>query len=112
MAVGACYPRGFAAGIASCGMKRSGKADLALFASDRPASAAGVFTTNRVVAAPVTVSRAQIQAGGARAIVTNSGSANACTGDAGRRDAWTMVRGRRRGAGDRPPRRCWSPRPA
>ncbi len=91
MAVGACYPRGFSAGIASCGMKRSGKADLALFASDRPASAAGVFTTNRVVAAPVTVSRAQIQAGSARAIVTNSGSANACTGEVGRRDAWTMV---------------------
>ena len=37
MAVGACYPRGFSAGIASCGMKRSGKADLALIASDRPA---------------------------------------------------------------------------
>ncbi len=91
MAVGACYPRGFSAGIASCGMKRSGRADLALFASDRPASAAGVFTTNRVVAAPVTVSRAQIQAGSARAIVTNSGSANACTGEVGRRDAWTMV---------------------
>jgi len=91
VAVGACFPRGFSAGIAACGMKRSGKADLALFASDRPASAAGVFTTNRVVAAPVTVSRAQIQSGSARAIVTNSGSANACTGDAGRRDAWTMV---------------------
>ncbi len=91
MAVGACFPRGFSAGTASCGMKRSGKADLALFVSDRPAAAAAVFTTNRVVAAPVTVSRAQIQSGSARAIVTNSGSANACTGESGRRDAWTMV---------------------
>jgi len=88
---GVCHPKGFAAGHASCGMKRSGKADLALVASDRPATAAGVFTTNRVVAAPVTVSRAQIQAASARAIVTNSGSANACTGAVGRRDAWRMV---------------------
>jgi glutamate N-acetyltransferase / amino-acid N-acetyltransferase len=92
VAVGACYPRGFAAGVASCGMKRSGKADLALLVSDRPASAAGVFTTNRVVAAPVTVSRAQVQTGAAQAVVTNSGCANACTGAAGREDAWTMVR--------------------
>ncbi len=91
MAVGVCYPRGFAAGTAACGMKRSGKADLALLVSDRPAVAAGVFTTNRVVAAPVTVSREQIQAGTARAIVTNAGVANACTGQAGCRDAWTMV---------------------
>ena len=91
MAVGACYPAGFAAGVAACGMKRSGKSDLTLLVSDRPATAAGVFTTNRVVAAPVTVSRAQIQRGLARAIVTNSGSANACTGTAGRDNAWTMV---------------------
>jgi glutamate N-acetyltransferase / amino-acid N-acetyltransferase len=91
VAVGACYPKGFAAGVAACGMKRSGKADLALLVSDRPAAAAGVFTTNRVVAAPVTVSRAQIQTGTAQAIVTNSGCANACTGATGRRDAWTMV---------------------
>jgi glutamate N-acetyltransferase / amino-acid N-acetyltransferase len=92
VAVGACYPKGFAAGIAACGMKRSGKADLALLVSDRPASAAGVFTTNRVVAAPVTVSRAQVQTGTAQAVVTNSGCANACTGAAGRDDAWAMVR--------------------
>jgi glutamate N-acetyltransferase / amino-acid N-acetyltransferase len=91
MAVGACFPRGFEAGVAACGMKRSGKADLALLVSDRPATAAGVFTTNRVVAAPVTVSRAQVQGGLARAVVTNSGCANACTGADGRADAWTMV---------------------
>ena len=88
---GVCHPRGFAAGRASCGMKRSGKPDIALVASAVPATAAGVFTTNRVVAAPVTVSRAQVNAGAARAIVTNAGCANACTGAAGRRDAWTMV---------------------
>jgi glutamate N-acetyltransferase/amino-acid N-acetyltransferase len=91
MAVGACYPAGFTAGVAACGMKRSGKPDLTLLVSDRRAAAAGVFTTNRVVAAPVTVSRAQVQGGLARAIVTNSGSANACTGSAGRDNAWTMV---------------------
>ena len=112
MAVGACYPAGFAAGVAACGMKRSGKADLTLLASDRPATAAGVFTTNRVVAAPVTVSRAQIQGGLARAIVTNSGSANACTGTA--RPPQRLDDGGR-GAAPRwasRPRRCWSPRPA
>jgi len=92
VAVGVCHPRGFTAGIASCGMKRSGKADLALLLSDRPASAAGVFTTNRVVAAPVTVSRAQIHDGLAQAVVTNSGCANACTGKPGMADAWSMVR--------------------
>ena len=91
MAVGACFPKGFSAGVAASGMKRSGKADLAVLVSDRPAAAAGVFTTNRVVAAPVTVSRAQVQGGVARAVVTNSGCANACTGATGRDDAWTMV---------------------
>ena len=99
MAVGVCYPKGFSAGTAACGMKRSGKADLALVVSDRPAAAAGVFTTNRVVAAPVTVSRAQIRAGSARAIVTNAGNANACTGRDGLRDAWTMVAETARGLG-------------
>jgi glutamate N-acetyltransferase/amino-acid N-acetyltransferase len=72
-------------------MKRSGKSDLSLLHSERPATAAGVFTTNRMVAAPVTVSRAQIHSGTAQAVVTNAGCANACTGEAGRRDAWAMV---------------------
>lgn len=90
MAVGVCFPRGFVAATASCGMKRDGE-DLALVVSAAPAAAAGVFTQNRVAAAPVVVSRGQLASGSARAIVTNSGLANACTGDRGLRDAWTMV---------------------
>ncbi len=90
MAVGVTHARGFAAGTAACGMKAGGH-DLALLVSDRPATAAGVFTRNAVVAAPVTVSRAQIRSGSARAVVTNSGLANACTGEGGMADAWAMV---------------------
>ena len=91
MAVGVCHPRGYQAGIAACGMKADGAADLALVLSESPASAAGVFTLNSVVAAPVIVSRTQIRSGTARAIVTNSGLANACTGEGGLADAWEMV---------------------
>jgi glutamate N-acetyltransferase/amino-acid N-acetyltransferase len=71
-------------------MKPAGD-DVALVVSDRPAAAAGVFTRNRVAAAPVLVSRAQIAGGSARALVTNSGLANACTGRRGLDDAWSMV---------------------
>jgi glutamate N-acetyltransferase / amino-acid N-acetyltransferase len=91
LSAGACHPRGFAAGTASCGMYPQRRDDLALLVSDRPASAAGVFTTNRVVAAPVTVSREQLAGGGAQAVVTNAGVANACTGRQGLEDAWAMV---------------------
>ena len=91
MSAGACHPRGFTAGTASCGMYPQRRDDLALLVSDRPAAAAGVFTTNRVVAAPVTVSREQLAGGSARAVVTNAGVANACTGKQGVEDAWAMV---------------------
>jgi len=90
VAVGVCYPAGFAAAAAGAGMKPAGD-DVALLVSDRPAAAAGVFTRNRVAAAPVLVSRAQIAGGSARAVVTNSGLANACTGRRGLDDAWSMV---------------------
>jgi len=75
---------GFQAAGVTCGIKRSGL-DLALIVSDTPASAAGVFTTNLAVAAPVIVSKAHLAGSGgmARAIVVNSGCANACTGEAG-----------------------------
>jgi glutamate N-acetyltransferase/amino-acid N-acetyltransferase len=77
-----------AAGIA-CGVKPSGAADLALVATaDRaPVSAAGVFTTNLALAAPVTVSRRHVRDGKAAAVVLNSGNANAATGEPGREDA-------------------------
>ena len=85
-------PAGFRATGVACGIKKSGL-DLALIVSDRDASAAAVFTTNRAQAAPVIVSKAQLaaSAGRARAIVINSGCANACTGDAGADTARAMV---------------------
>ena len=85
--------RGFRAAGVCAGLKASGKPDLALVVNDGPLdTAAGVFTTNRVVAAPVVWSRRLLagQEGGrpghARAVVRNSGSANACTGEQGLRD--------------------------
>ena len=85
--------RGFRAAGVCAGLKASGKPDLALVVNDGPLdTAAGVFTTNRVVAAPVVWSRRLLtgQEGGrpghARAVVLNSGSANACTGEQGLRD--------------------------
>jgi glutamate N-acetyltransferase / amino-acid N-acetyltransferase len=85
------FPRGFrASGIAS-GLKDSGRPDLALVVSDVPATAVGMFTQNRVVAAPVTLSKRHVAAGTARAIVVNSGNANACTGVQGDADALEMA---------------------
>ena len=92
IAGGVTSPLGFRAAGVACGIKRDGL-DLALVVSDRPASAAGVFTTNRVQAAPVTRARANLQHSGGRAqaVVINSGCANACTGDAGDEAARLMV---------------------
>ena len=78
------------AGCAS-GIKKSGKLDLALIYSDRPATCAGVFTRNKVVAAPVLVTRPIISDGCCQAILVNSGNANACTGEAGLADARRCV---------------------
>jgi glutamate N-acetyltransferase/amino-acid N-acetyltransferase len=76
-------PKGFkCAGIAA-GIKPAGVKDMALILSDSLASAAGVFTTNQVCAAPVKVCREHLKHGVARAIVMNSGIANACTGAEG-----------------------------
>jgi glutamate N-acetyltransferase/amino-acid N-acetyltransferase len=90
---GVTTPRGFRASGLSAGIKAGGKLDLALLVSDTPATAAGVFTTNRAQAAPVIVSREHLAAshGVARAVVTNSGCANACTGDEGMRAARAMA---------------------
>src|SRR5437588_10725389 len=75
-----------------CGV-RDGRArsDLALIVSDTPASAAGVFTQNRVRAAPVRVCQERLPRGDARAIVICSGNANACTGQQGLDDARRMT---------------------
>ncbi len=93
-------PKGFRASGLHCGIKRKRK-DIALIVSDLPAAAAGVFTTNRVVAACVTIDKQQLAGQmtgselapvGISAIVVNSGNANACTGAQGEADAWTMIR--------------------
>ncbi len=67
----------------TCGLKESGARDLAVIASDVPATAAGAFTTNRVKAAPVQVGLDRLPAGMLQAIVINSGNANAYTGRPG-----------------------------
>jgi glutamate N-acetyltransferase/amino-acid N-acetyltransferase len=86
-------PRGFRAAGISAGIKASGNADLALVVSDAPATAAAVFTINKAQAAPIVVSREHLERSGgtARAIVVNSGCANACTGDEGMQVARDMA---------------------
>ena len=81
---GITAPAGFRTAGVRCGIKKSGL-DLALLVSDTPANAAAVFTTSRAVASPVVVSRDHLarSEGVAKAIVVNSGCANACTGEAG-----------------------------
>lgn len=79
-------PRGFRAGAAFCGLKKPGpgKLDVALLSAERPCVAAGVFTTNRLCAAPVQVCKARLaQLGQAQAIIVNAGIANAGTGQQG-----------------------------
>src|SRR4051812_1647453 len=83
-------PRGFRAAAMHCGIKASGKPDLALLVSDAPATAAAVFTRNKVVGAPIIVGRKHIRAGVLRACITNSGCANVCTGQRGIDDALEM----------------------
>jgi glutamate N-acetyltransferase/amino-acid N-acetyltransferase len=81
-------PSGFRAAGVTAGLKASGRPDLALVVNDGPLQvAAGVFTSNRVVAAPVVWSRQAVSDGIASAVVLNSGGANACTGPEGFLDA-------------------------
>src|SRR5689334_9528795 len=81
-ASGVTAARGFRAAGISAGIKASGAPDLALIVADSPATGAAVFTTNRAQAAPVTISREHLtaSAGSVRAVIVNSGCANACTG--------------------------------
>jgi glutamate N-acetyltransferase/amino-acid N-acetyltransferase len=94
-------PTGFRAAGVFCDIKRLGtgkgsdkgdKRDLALIVSDTPAAVAGLFTTNQICAAPVRICLERVKSGGARAIVVNSGNANACTGKQGELDARETVR--------------------
>lgn len=85
-------PAGFTfSGIVSGLRSEPNRRDLGIIASERPCTAAGVFTQNRVCAAPVQVSRARLPRSDARAIVVCSGNANACTGEQGLADAKHMA---------------------
>lgn len=85
---GVCAPAGFAAAGITAGIKASGKPDMALVVNNGPENiAAAVFTTNRVQAAPVTVTKRHIADGALSAVVLNSGNANACNGQPGIEDA-------------------------
>ena len=83
--------QGFTAGGLYCGIRKA-KKDIAIVRSSTPAVVAGVFTLNKVVAAPLLVDKMQLQKSNlCSAVVVNSGNANACTGEQGMNDAWTMV---------------------
>ena len=89
---GVTAPKGFCAAGVHCGIKKV-KKDLALVYSEVPAASAAVFTTSKVQAAPVIVDKLQFKKSSAfQAIVVNSGNANACTGEPGLNDAWSMVK--------------------
>ncbi|MHB8903158.1 MAG: bifunctional glutamate N-acetyltransferase/amino-acid acetyltransferase ArgJ [Thermoguttaceae bacterium] len=86
-------PRGFRLTGLHCGIKKDpARFDLTLIVTDRPATAAGVYTQNRVFAAPVALDRQRTPSDSIRAIVCNSGNANACTGERGLEDAREMAR--------------------
>lgn len=89
---GITAPEGFLAAGAHAGIKKPGIPDLALVVSEQPGPIAGVFTKNRVAAAPVLLDRRHLRRGIGRAIIVNSGNANACTGARGLADAEEMAR--------------------
>ncbi len=82
---------GFKASGIAAGLKKKNKADLGLIYSNVPANVAGMFTRNRVKAAPVILDKKRIKSGVCQAIIVNSGNANCCTGEQGIRDAETMA---------------------
>ena len=89
---GVTAPNGFVAGGVYCGIRKA-KKDLAMIRSEIPATVAGVFTLNKTQAAPILVDKIQLKRSDrCSAVVVNSGNANACTGERGLNDAWTMVR--------------------
>ena len=83
-------PSGFRFAGVACGIKASGKPDVSLIVCDEPTVVAAVYTQNQIVAAPVVLSRGRTPSSSIRAVITNSGNANACTGDQGMRDAESM----------------------
>jgi len=85
--VSVTHPIGFSASGVAAGLKASGRADLGLLVAERPAAAAAAFTTNALPAAPVVLGKRHLADGRARAVVVNSGQANAGTGPEGLTDA-------------------------
>ncbi len=102
MAVGITFPRGFQAGTAACGIKAftagasaiptNQRDDLTVLYSERVCDAGGIFTTNKVKAAPVIIDQLHLQQNRVQALVVNSGNAHACTGAQGFRDALQMAK--------------------
>ncbi len=86
------FVNGFLAAGVAAGLKKNGKKDLGLIFSTVPAAVAGVFTRNRIQAAPVVLDRKRIGTGEGRAIVVNSGNANCCTGEHGMQNALAMAK--------------------
>ncbi|MDA8151034.1 MAG: bifunctional glutamate N-acetyltransferase/amino-acid acetyltransferase ArgJ [Nitrospiraceae bacterium] len=87
MAEGITFPKGFSAGGVFSGVKKNGKPDLALILCESECVAAGVFTTNQIKAPAVRISQRRVRGSGVRAVIVNSGNANACNGEQGERDA-------------------------
>jgi len=85
-------PKGFLAAGISCGIKTSGKKDIGIICCPTGAKAAGVFTTNKVVSAAVTVCKKHIKTGSIEAVAANSGIANTCTGKLGLKNAQIMCK--------------------
>ena len=83
-------PKGFLAAGVHCGVKKSGKPDLALLACPAGATAAAVFTTNKIIAAPVIICKKHLKSPKVYAAIINSGNANACTGARGLTNAVAM----------------------
>jgi glutamate N-acetyltransferase/amino-acid N-acetyltransferase len=88
---GITSPKGFSAGAAHAGIKKEESADLAILASEVPCDAAGLFTSNRIKAAPVVLCQQRLPGGKVSGVVINSGCANACTGEQGLADAEEMA---------------------
>jgi glutamate N-acetyltransferase / amino-acid N-acetyltransferase len=97
-------PRGFSFSAANADVKGTGsdKPDMGLVFCDREAVASGLFTTNLVKAAPVIIAMEQVKRGTLRAILANAGNANACTGEAGIRDARSLMEETAKGLGIEP----------
>src|ERR1700693_3083246 len=94
-------PRGFEFSSATAGIKVSGSPDMALALAPQGANAAAMFTTNRVIAAPLVCGRGHLRRtrGRVHAVVVNSGNANCATGEAGRRACEQVCRSVAKAAG-------------